>query len=387
METERPMKSASEVKEPVRLREKKLAGGVVSLYLDTYIGNGRRKYEFLKLYLVPEASRADKERNKETLSLAKAIRAKRIVELRNGLYGLDGPKGSTVRFFDYFKAVAGRRSENTRSSWRSCLAQLMAYEKRLDITMADITPSWVRGFGRFLEREAVNLNARKEGAPPLSQNTQFLYFSKLRTCLKAAYRERVLADDVLRGVESMSPKETERQFLTLDEVRLLSRTACGNEAVRRAFLFSCLTGLRISDVKALTWGNVSLEDGLTRITFRQQKTGGQEYLDIAPEAAALLGERSGDSDRPFATLPGLDAINNALSTWTKRAGIPKHITYHCSRHTFAVMMLSLGTDIYTVSKLLGHRDISTTQVYAKVLDKTKRDAVRRIPGVLSDEKN
>lgn len=64
-----------------------------------------------------------------------------------------------------------------------------------------------------------------------------------------------------------------------------------------------------------------------------------------------------------------------------RAGIHKDITFHCGRHTFAVMMLDLGTDIYTVSKLLGHRELSTTQIYAKVLDKNKQAAVAKIPDI------
>ena len=66
----------------------------------------------------------------------------------------------------------------------------------------------------------------------------------------------------------------------------------------------------------------------------------------------------------------------------KEAGIKKHISFHTGRHTHATMLLSLGVDIYVVSKLLGHKSITTTQVYAKIIDKTKQEAVSRIPKIL-----
>lgn len=68
-----------------------------------------------------------------------------------------------------------------------------------------------------------------------------------------------------------------------------------------------------------------------------------------------------------------------MREWCLKAGITKHITFHCGRHTFAVLQLSLGTEIYTVSKLLGHRELKTTQVYAQIMDAKKREAVNRIP--------
>ena len=116
-----------------------------------------------------------------------------------------------------------------------------------------------------------------------------------------------------------------------------------------------------------------------RYTAKGNKTSGQEYIDITPQAAELLGERSKPTDRIFSDFLTPSATNHALSVWMLKAGIQKEITFHCARHTFAVMMLDIGTDIYTVSKLLGHRELSTTQIYAKVLDKNKQAAVMKIP--------
>ena len=120
-------------------------------------------------------------------------------------------------------------------------------------------------------------------------------------------------------------------------------------------------------------------DGGTRIVFRQKKTKGLEYLDIAGQAVRYMGQRGKADERVFAGLKYSAWHNLALREWCLKAGITKHITFHCGRHTFAVLQLSLGTEIYTVSKLLGHRELKTTQVYAQIMDAKKREAVNRIP--------
>ena len=139
--------------------------------------------------------------------------------------------------------------------------------------------------------------------------------------------------------------------------------------------------VRWSDIQKMTWSEVHKQGDYTRIIFKQKKTSGQEYIDITPQAAELLGERRNPTDLVFNDFLTASATNHAIKVWMLRAGITKEITFHCARHTFAVMMLDIGTDIYTVSKLLGHRELSTTQIYAKVLDKTKQAAVMNIPDI------
>lgn len=174
-------------------------------------------------------------------------------------------------------------------------------------------------------------------------------------------------------------------YLTLEELQRLTNAYCESKAVQTAFLFSCLTGLRRSDIERLTWGEVHTQGEFTRIIFKQKKTGGLEYLDINAEAVALMGKR-GTADAPvFANFYSPSTTNRFIKEWCMRAGITKDITFHCGRHTFATLMLDLGTDIYTVSKLLGHRELKTTQIYAKVIDKNKQAAVSRIPSILAAE--
>ena len=92
-----------------------------------------------------------------------------------------------------------------------------------------------------------------------------------------------------------------------------------------------------------------------------------------------MGARKKGSDPVFGSIGSPPQVCANISKWVAKAGIDKHITFHCARHTFATMLLTLGTDLYTVSKLLGHRQIQTTQIYAKIVDEKRRDAVRRIP--------
>lgn len=362
-------------KEPVRLRQRKMPSGNVSLYLDIYV-NGQRKYEYLKLYLSPSNGRAERERNRETLRLAEDIRAKRLVEIRNGLYGFrdDGGAAAHVQLVDFFEEMCKKKdkvdSHATYRLWKSVLRNLEVYLRGRSVSLATVDAAWLRGYKDWLQ------------GLDLAQNTKAHYFDVLCTCLYAAQDAGVIHDVPIRKAGGrMRKEEAERNYLTLDELRKLAGTPCRNDAVRRAFLFSCLTGLRLSDIEKLLWGDVKTQGLFTRIFFRQKKTGGMEYTDISAEAAVLLGERDKDIESPF-NMPSRATIGVVLQQWVSDAGIEKHITFHCGRHTFAVMMLDLGTDIYTVSKLLGHKELATTQIYARVLDKNKQAAVQRIPSIL-----
>ena len=384
------MATEKTIKEPIRIRQKELANGNISLYLDIYIG-GKRKYEFLKLYLIPEKTREDKEKNRQTMQLANSIKSKRIVEYQNGEFGFKSNYKLDTLFFDYYRAMCEKRHGNPESrgnwgNWYSCLHHLMKYEKNERITFADITPEWVQGFRDYLDNEAVAWShdyRKRIKDKPLARNSKLSYFNKLRACLNQAFEDRIIPINPCRGVERFRPEEGTRMYLTIDEVRLLAQTDCEYPRIKDAFLFSCMTGLRRSDILRLTWGDIHKQGDFTRIIFRQKKTEGQEYLDITPQAAQLMGDPKGINDPIFEDIHSPSCTNKAVQEWVLNAGIHKKISFHCARHTFATMMLDLGTDIYTVSKLLGHRDLSTTQIYVKVLDKNKQKAVSNIPDILS----
>ena len=369
-------------KEPIRLRQRKTKTGLVSLYLDIYI-NGERSYEYLKLYLIQEKTRADKEKNSLTMRLAEDVRAKRMVELRNGQFGFDSVQGGKTLFLPYYIGQIEKRKKEGRAvdTWETCLKYLRGYDDRDNLTFKDITPKWLQGFKDYLESCGSIRHKRKD--LKLSENSLFAYFNRLKTCINAAYKEGIINKNPLLNIDSFKQIEGHRTYLTLKEVRKLTGTECRNIEVKKAFLFSCLTGLRYSDIKKLKWSEVQKQGEFTRIIFTQKKTKGSEYLDISPQAAEIIeseGEHKGN-ETVFNFGVEKPTVTAILKEWVKRAGISKEITFHCARHTFAVLMLDLGTDIYTVSKLLGHRNLQTTQVYAKILDKNKQAAVMKIPKI------
>lgn len=155
----------------------------------------------------------------------------------------------------------------------------------------------------------------------------------MRTCLNQAYEERIIDENPMRGIDGFKAEEGTRMYLTIDEVKLLAETECEYPNIKRAFLFSCLTGLRRSDVLRLTWADVQKQGEFTRLIFKQKKTNGQEYLDISPQAAELMGERSEDDEHPFGDIHSPSCTNESIKRWVLRAGIKKDITFHCARHT------------------------------------------------------
>ena len=380
-------KKSETQKEPVKLREKVLANGSRSLYLDVY-RNGKRQREFLKLYLIEATNAAEKEQNRQTLATAQAIRAKRQIELQNGEYSFTKQFREDTPFLSYYRKMMEERNKNPETkgnygNWKSCLRYLEIYcdEKT---TFRDVTPEFVQGFKDYLEAAEkddykVAAGNIKRNFEKLSTNTKLSYFNKIRACINQAYDERIIPVNPLRGIQGFKEAEVKRNYLTLEEVKKLAVTPCSIPLLKRTFLFSCLTGMRKSDIEKLTWEEVVKFGDYTRIEFKQKKTGGQEYLDIPAQAEKYLGERKAPTDKVFSGFSYGAWITTQLRKWCLTAGVTKEITFHCARHTFAVLMLDLGTDIYTVSKLLGHKDIATTQIYAKILDKNKQKAVSLIP--------
>lgn len=360
-------------KDPIKLRQRKMESGNISLYLDIYV-KGKRKYEYLNLYLIPENSRADKDYNRQIYALADTIRAQRLIDLRNKRYNLNDEAVASPCIINYYSIVLDRKrkalTEATIKSWISVLTHLRDYIGDDEVTLEDATVDWLQDYIRYIVDEV-----------EVSPNAARVYLTKLNAVFREAVKDGLLLTNPMSKVELPKREETHREYLTIEEVRIMAAAPCRNAVIKRAFLFSCLTGLRYGDIKALKWGDVRQQGKFTRIVYKQQKTQKQEYLDISPQAVQYMGERGMDTENVFAINRGYHSMRRNIPEWVKAAGITKHITFHSARHTFAVMMIDLGTDIYTVSKMLGHKDIKTTQIYAELLDKRKQEAVLRIPEI------
>ena len=244
----------------------------------------------------------------------------------------------------------------------------------MDITFAEVDRKFVQGFKEYLDKDA-----KTKSNQNLSQNSKYSYFNKLRAALKQAVKDGIIPTNPSEGVDAFKQGEPQREFLTLEELQAAVQAECEIPLMKTAFIFSCLTGLRWSDVNKLLWSEVQHSNEMGYyIRFRQKKTKGAETLPISEQAFGLLGERQDKDERVFKGLRYSAWHNLKLQQWMMRAGISKTITFHCARHTYATLQLSAGTDIYTVSKLLGHRELKTTQIYAKVIDQQKKEAANRI---------
>ena len=212
----------------------------------------------------------------------------------------------------------------------------------------------------------------------MSQNTAASYFSIFKAALKQAFVDGFLTTDLSAKVKSIPGKESRREHLTVEELNTLAATECDRPVLKRASLFSALTGLRHCDIQKLRWSEIQKDGDSYRLNFTQKKTKGVEYMPISEQAYLLCGEPKEPENYVFEDLPDPSWISKPLDRWLKAAGITRHITFHCFRHTYATLQLAGGTDIYTVSKMLGHTNVRTTQIYAKVVDEKKTRATEVI---------
>ena len=383
----------------VKLRQKAISGNRHSLYLDFYpailhpeTGEPTRR-EFLGFYLLDKPkSPIDKQHNKETQQLAEQIRQKRDKQLNENeaLTGLEkrliekdnkereqeqkDKLRTETNFVDYFKGLADKRKASNHDNWVSAYQYLNTFTNG-ELKFGDLNEKFCNDFKEYL----LSVKSNKSDKVNLSQNSALSYFNKLKASLKQAYKDGLLLTDLNGKVSTIKPAETRRNFLTVEELNKLIKTDCLNPLLKKAALFSALTGLRFSDIEKLLWKELEYIEGNGYfIKFSQQKTKGIETMPISKQAFNLLGDRKESTDKVFDGLTYSAYANKHLAKWIGLAGITKDITFHCFRHTYATLQLSKGTDIYTVSKMLGHRELKTTQLYAKIIDQTKREAADKI---------
>ena len=320
----------------------------------------------------------------ETMLYADAVRKLRQKEYDNAdLYieldtiQAEQKEKSQENFIKFFEAVIKKRHKNSSSSiiinWERSIEFLKEFAGET-IVFSQIDFKFYEDFKSFL------LTAKRGGNKDgiLSQNTASTYFSVFKAALKQAFIDGYFITDISAKIKSIPSQETRREYLTIEELNILVETPCENDVLKRAALFSALTGLRHSDIQKLKWNEISFESNQPRINFTQKKTKGVEYMPISQQALEICGEPKLPNDLVFENLTNPSWINRPLKNWIAKAGIQKNITFHCFRHTFATLQLSNGTDIYTVSKMLGHTNVKTTQVYAKVIDEKKNKAAEAI---------
>ena len=378
-------KKEIKLKEPVKIREKKLEDGNISLYLDMYY-KGSRKKEGLKLYIVPEVNAAAKLQNVNTRKLAEQIKAQRILDIQKvGLVSWEKVQRANItlsQLLDEFAKDNGDLSESTGRSKRNAKTRMNEYLasiKRPNITLAELDKDFCKGFIVFLKTCTFN-----QGKKTLSSTTCRIFVNRINSALNKAVRDGLMERNpfaLLEKNEKPQKVKANREFLTIEELKKLMNVSCRYEIVKKAFIFCCFTALRYSDMQTLRWSEIhtSADGNTLYIEHKQVKTHNLVVVPLSKEAMKWMPERVEGNDVVFHDLKITSTtVEVLLKEWTEEAGIQKHITFHCSRHTAATMLLTLGANLYVVSKILGHRSIKMTEVYAKIVDKTKVDTMNLV---------
>ena len=347
----------------VKLRQKNLAGGKKSLYLDIY-HNQQRHYEFLKLYLFKGTHGKTKADNSEILILAEKIRVNRDIELQFADHDIIPSFKRKADFVEYFQKVGESKGRSTLI-WKNSLVHLKKFSGGA-VQFKNINELWLERLQNYLLKK-------------VSSNTASVYYGKVRSALKRAERDRIISRNPCDNVSNIKSEETEREFLTFEEIKQLSLNLPENvirQQVAKMFLFSCYTGLSIANLLSLTFKQIEGD----KVKFFREKTKTWHYVELSKTALALIGDTVNcqPSAKVFTTLDYHQSLYR-LQRWGKQVGIQKKLKFHLGRHTFATLSLTQGVDVYTVQKLIGHKKLATTQIYAKVIDSVKRKAVDALP--------
>ncbi len=364
----------------ITIRQRKLKKNRHRLVLNYYppIVNSRTnkqtRYENLKLFVYDQpATPAEKNHNKETAELANTICASRQLELQAQKHGMSPSFRKHESFIAYFRTLADRQRGLNWHNWDSSVRYFQLFTNNTELSFAELDLSVCEGFKRFLLDEP-KLRESRRG---IGHNSALSYYNKFRTALKQAWREKLIGDDLHALSPGLKEIEAEVEFLTMNEIQKLLSTPVNDNLYKRVVLLGILTGLRFCDIKYLTWQQVRGEQDNYYLQFRQRKTYKPQHVYISNQAFTLLGVRSDPNMFVFPKV-NYNYTRDLLKTWPKQAGINKHLTFSCLRHTYATLQLDHGTDIYTISKLLGHRHLKTTQRYTRVMDKAKKEAANRI---------
>lgn len=379
-----------------KLGAKILSDGRESLFLDYYLGyqmawseklgrevaKKKRRREYLSLYLW-QAPRTpiERQQNKETLELAKKIRFERGQQLLEQGEGYRLKKDNNINFLDwmwsYYEAYTKgdkrhiKRAHDVFIDFLNATPEYQKYAKRLKPEQLD--KEMIEAFTEYLQH-------RFRGEGP---HTLYARFKKI---IAAAVDKDVMRKDPCHGISiTIDNGSLKKDVLSMDEIKQLITCHYQGESenIRRAFLFCLRCGLRFCDVKDLTYSNVDFSNRLLK--FEQAKTKGHSsassvVIPLSDGVLELIGKPSveGNRDELIFPLPSHTMCLKALRHWCKRAGIDKHITWHCARHSFAVNILNNGANIKTVAALLGHSGLKHTEKYTRAVDALKQDAINSL---------
>lgn len=359
----------------VTIRYKKLKSGKFSAYLDIYTkngnGKGKRNYEFLSIQVdkdYSEKATRVTEADKDKLKLIQAIRNKREDQLNFSQHGYTAPENINYNLLDYLDECLANKFNYKLECLTIHLHKFLADRKH--IVFNDVDEVLLQSFQNFLMKK-------------VSQNTASAYMSIFRQYFNKLKIKGIVQKFPFETFKIIEEEYLERTTLTIEEVRALSKCipANGNPMVRQAFLFACFTGLRFSDIKKLSYDEISGGE----IIFRPAKTPRKIVrIPLVKDALQIIEETEKHeiNRKVFWDLPSSQVVNFYLKFWALEVGLKKNLHFHAARHTFATIGLTFGIDIYTMKELLGHSKLEMTQIYAKIVDEKKKNEMLKFPALV-----
>ncbi|MDB5155216.1 MAG: site-specific integrase [Mucilaginibacter sp.] len=329
----------------VTIRKKVISKNRQSLYLGyspplfNSSTNKLQRFEYLKLFVYTESSnKIERIHNKETIQLAEWLRLKRQLDVQNKRFGFLSESNRGGSFVNFFKKYTAKRQKSDPDNMAMAFRYFEHFTSK-GLTFSDLNESLSEGFRSYL-LSSPGISSREK---PITRNTASNYFAKFRSALKEAFSKGLLTEDLYSLIKPIKVNETHRERLELAELQKLISTPIRPDVLKRAAIFSALTGLRFSDVKALKWSELRGRTGKYYLQYRQQKTMVAEYMPISDDAAKLMGNRKDEYEVIFKNL-AYPSIRIFLVRWLAKAGINKNVTFHCFRHTYATLQLEFGTD-------------------------------------------
>jgi len=324
-----------------------------------YTSNGKRIREVINdIKVLPSDTKEEKRQKKE---LVERIRSKLEIELGNKKEGLISRQLLKGDFFKFLEGLSKKKKENTRNSWIGVLNHLKEFHGP-KIKFEDVTTSFLEDFQDYLLTK-------------VSANASITYLNSINAGLNYAVKNKIIHENPYQFADKPRKEETNMVFLLENEIKEIINTSFFDNEVKNAFLFSCYTGLRISDIQQLDWSMIN-DNG---INLKMQKTSSSLYIPLNDNAKIILKNQSHNKSKVFNLSVHGSSINRTLRKLIKQTKIDKDVSFHSGRHTFATLLITSGVNIFTVSKLLGHKDIKSTLVYAKVIDEVKDNAVNKMP--------
>jgi integrase len=367
----------------IHLKEKKNKGSI-SYYIEYYKGykkvNGKikhlREFEFLGISKIENPkNEIERKYNKEQSKLANVELKKREIDFIEGNNNNVNISKQNINSVEYYEKIMLQRANkgNSINFWKSVLNHIVSYCNPDNTTFKDVTSDFIEGFKTYLQ------NYETKGGKELKQNTLNIYFAIFKSVLFDAFKQGIIKDTIYNNIKSFKKEQTQRNYLTYEEIIKLQNTECNKPIVKRAFVFACYTGLRVSDIEGLKWNDIQKEKNTYFVVLRMKKTNDIIKIPLHKTALELLGKIQSSNDKVFAGFKYNWLINNSILKWKSDAGIKKHITFHSSRHTFATLHLTSGTDLYAIKNYLGHKNIIHTQIYTKLIDSKSIEGINNLP--------